>query len=713
MADNISPQQLAQVLQATAENLNRTLQRNSMYFETLAGLTQKEISAKEDLNKATNTLDSSLSKYDKMLQEGSISFNKMKNLFKAGSLDLENILKKRKEIEVKESLLRRQVAMGAVQQAEETRKQLNRLTKDYIISAQQIEGQIKLHEELHESIGGTIKEFINAKLSIAALVSGLKEIGGVTGQMMKFGYVVDKGSNVLEIFGKQLTQSVRLGLTPEDYIEITAANRQAVMAMGGTNKAFQQVNDIVGQYVPRFGDLGEASKFLYNQMTILGRAGIRPSTQNLGLLANSFNDLQKMTGLTQDQLGGVVDSLVQDQGISAQLQAASESERKVILQGIATRLKENVAMGMSVEQATAAAKALGQIAAKTPMERLREGIKLAALGGALGIAGAGELPRLLMLGARATPAEKAQQQKTISAIQGSVQGTRTGPLSAEFAASTMAQGLDDVVGPGSPFQTRLIEAFKPEGSVLQGTGVLADEHKWLGTLLSGIRQILLGLESPITKILGGIIHIAGLLVAGRALGGMLGGAGGMLGKIGGIFGGAGEAAGGAGALGTLSKAALGLGVRAGAGGLIGLGAHALGAGKYASLGAGLGGTIGTFFGPIVGTAIGAAVGGLGGMLVDKLTDSTDATQMAEDTSASKASTEAISTLMSDMKISFEKIAENTAALVELNKKLTEVNILQLQAVASSSDEKQRIYEQGKRIGKMAEASQPYMIAGYA
>lgn len=210
-------------------------------------------------------------------------------------------------------------------------------------------------------------------------------------------------------------KGAQLGLQPQQYTELVAAHRQAVLAAGGLEKNFELLQEGQTRYLNLIGDTGATTTYVQEQMSMLTRSGIRPTIADVTLLDESFKALRKTSGLLPGQLQAAFSEIIEDESTIARLRAvASDDERRAIVAGTINRFKENVALGMTVEQAKAATKALNKLAGQSPLERFKQAARLRAFGGAMGIGGTEEAARILQKGKRATPEEQQRMQRVLS-----------------------------------------------------------------------------------------------------------------------------------------------------------------------------------------------------------------------------------------------------------------------------------------------------------
>lgn len=256
--------------------------------------------------------------------------------------------------------------------------------------------------------------------------------------------------------------ATKYGMKPQDYIDMQKEHRRAVLAVGGTANTIKLLDQGHDRYFKRIGDITDTTKFTQEQMSLLAHAGIRPTAENLTTLASSFEGMNTLVGMTGAEFNQTMNAIIADESVRASLQAArSQRERQIMLAGIATRMKENVAMGMTTEQATAAAIALKKMAGTDPLERFRQAAKMTAFAGAMGIQGGDRAGELHRLGMRTSPEQKQELQHFLTKLSNTMSESRMGSQQHEIIASVLHDklGMDQLNL--AQFNTRLAEGVKP------------------------------------------------------------------------------------------------------------------------------------------------------------------------------------------------------------------------------------------------------------
>lgn len=310
-----------------------------------------------------------------------------------------------------------------------------------------------------ERLGTNIKNILTSTLtkafSGAALAAGAKEYFETLKTEITAGISVP--------IKDQLLVGAKFGLSPKEYAQLTKASRETVLAMGGLDGHMKGLSETTAAYQLTIGDLSERTAFVQEQLDILGRAGIKPTADAAKAMVPEFERLRKISNLAPKEFNAAIESITEDEGTLHQLRAANtEAERLAIVKGIAGRIAENRAMGMTTKQAIEATKALNKLTSAGPLDRFKQAAKLRAMGGAMGVAGGAEASQILMKGARATEDERRQLQDYLSQLSGAQSAAATGTIGGEIFATSLADklGLQELLGASSPFNVRGADALK-------------------------------------------------------------------------------------------------------------------------------------------------------------------------------------------------------------------------------------------------------------
>jgi len=343
------------------------------------------------------------------------------------------------------------------------------------------------------------------------------------------------GTDVTEGVWSNMSNAMSLGIDPARLSEIQASTRQAVSVMGGAAKWSKQVSAIQSSMFGHIGDLDTTTQFMADGMMTLVRAGIQPTTDafmdasgNLGPLGKTFKDIQKISGATFEETGRMMKDLTEDQTIRWKLMgAASQKQRRIIIQETMERHKNLLAMGMNTEQAKRAAAALDQMAGKGPKERLKAAAKMQMMMGAMGIGGGAETAALMRKRVRTGPEDK-KLAETMAKVNARVSETQQESLSGDFFASAMLQksGMEGLLGPGSPFEKNLTEVASSGAETALNTKTMAEEYPKTTALVGSIQKWVtnLAVNPLLTGILAGVSFIGATVLQIR----MAMGAGGIM-----------------------------------------------------------------------------------------------------------------------------------------------------------------------------------------
>lgn len=350
------------------------------------------------------------------------------------------------------------------------------------------------------------------------------------------GLVEGSGSLVAALAAQQDQSRKMYGLTGAQLAGMTAANRQMVNAMGGTSATVKELDSNFYDFAAMTGDAEQAYKGLLESMSSFAAKGIKPSQSILQSYTKDIQALQAQTGLSMEQARATFDDMANDADTIDLLRKARVGERASILANQRAMLQQNIALGMTTEQAKEAAKMLTKMVDAKPLDRLKQAAKVRALGGAMGIAGSDEAAKALIAGKRATEDQKkALAQFSTNAANAMDLSAQQGLGSEIFATQLMDKlDLDQYYGKGSPFSTTLGDALAKPLNELNKSYVKAAESTTfhLGMQAAGLKSILDNIitgKDYLGVIASGVGLIAAILLGGKFLGGV-----GKLGK--GLFG---------------------------------------------------------------------------------------------------------------------------------------------------------------------------------
>lgn len=639
--------------------------------------------------------------------------------------DLEAQIKTAKDVEIKQRKIyqERQLSEKQANAAIQTMNERRMEAEDTMSKGL---GKARVGEFLKDSL----KKMFSTALSGDLFKRGMKEMFSTVKTEITSGISIP--------LAEYFKVGFKLGLSPEEYAKLTRANRDTVLAAGGLRGHLDTLSDMSQKYATTIGDLTERTQFAQDQMRLFGESGIRPTAKNMAALAPEMQRLLKVTELAPAELNSALKDIAEDEGTQFQLRAANnEQERMMILKGIAGRIAENRALGMSTKQAIEASKALNKLTAQGPLERFKQAAKLRAFGAAMGVGGTDDAARILMKGSRASEAERRQLQGVLSNMSNTLSESAQGSIGGEIFASTLADKLDlqSLIGSGSPFNTRQAEGLKYNEDAVKNLGQIDAR---VAKSVDFLQRILMAIEKNplLMAIAGGVGLLANFFLGGiftKVFGKLLGRVLGKIPGLGKIFGAGGEAAlsGSSKAIGAVEKAgAKGVGeVATKIGGkavakslvkkipliglLAGLGFAGMRAYEGDWLGAGMevaSGAMSTL--PGLGTA--------GSVAMDVGLAARDVARAGGESgggggTGTETSTDKQEQMTDDIDESLEHVKESNKTLVEMLKVLQDSNDIQKQlliAFAMSDEKEQKAMNTGERLGNIRNMSQRYKnIAG--
>lgn len=344
--------------------------------------------------------------------------------------------------------------------------------------------------------------------------------------------------------GLQQMRGITMMMDPAEISRLQAANKQALLAVGDSEKWLDQVSKQQKDWALVTGDMTTAAQAAAGTWTILRRIGMTAEeseeawnrqTAAQEQMLGTFKRLQKMTSMTADEFINLQKELITDQDHRINMMKMGKQERVLYMQSLNNRMAENIQMGMTVDQAKEVEKTFAAIRSKGPRERLRAAARMQMVGGALGIEGGGRLFELMRKGKRTDAEEKELTKLTIQMNDRIHDMAGSSSMSEQLLAEmiqTKIPELAGVVGQGSAATTKMLEGTQIKDVALSQYQVIEDSHKLIanGVVYSkGIFEILK--TNPLLKGATAVAAFLGPVIAsGIALGGgmaALGGAKGM------------------------------------------------------------------------------------------------------------------------------------------------------------------------------------------
>lgn len=399
---------------------------------------------------------------------------------------------------------------------------------------QQLEKQIM--DKTIATSKSMIDEYNELSTALGSATHGLSDLGksthdwitrGVRGFFSLEAALINLGRSVNRLVDDYKTQlavgshmttvqsqwaAIMSGTDPRQFVQMMGNARQASL----TFKSVGEYSDLVSQqqskYFNQIGDLTDASQFAHDSFMMLGKSGVRPTAAAMDQTAQTFRVLNKIAGVTSEQFSQLMDQTLADVDIQTRLRVAKQGERAAIIAGIQKQIEMNVAMGLTVEQATAAAVAMGKIAGGGAKERFKRAAQMQMAFGALGVSGGARAAELTRKGnARMSPEERAELEKLTTNLTQAATATRGGSIAGELVTDTIMDktGLVQFFGPDSPLNKQLGEGLRPLPGLLEQIRDKITDQMSTGEKLLAASQIVgnflqSGLGGVITSVIQGI-----------------------------------------------------------------------------------------------------------------------------------------------------------------------------------------------------------------
>lgn len=553
----------------------------------------------------------------------------------------------------------------------------------------------RMRNTLGDAVKNLIGKVFDANNFRLAIEGGIKAVssGAATGG---YGISLNPFSDTPGIMA-----AASFGMNSEEFIKVQAEYRRSILAarsglddfVGGMKEVRSSMRDVLVEPA-------DQAKYAAGQFDIMTKAGIRAVATDAARSEQWMRQFIKNTGQVPGQFNAAISEIVNDEGVLAKLRSqTTEQERRATIMGIQRQLALNTAMGMTTEQAKAAAKELNKLGGQKPLERFKQAARIRAFGAAMGMGGeADQAARILTLGQRATPEQQAQLQKIMGSMSEALTQTGTGSFGAEIFATQLADKLQltTLLGPSSPFNTTLAKAVEPlqssADSMAKLPPILSEAVSWMKQIQQSVmkNELITGGAGLLAGVFGGKMITS---LGGRLLGGVGSAAGGLGGAASRLIGPsrmASLASAGGKILGTVGRVGTGL---AGLGTVanIGEGVYNIAEGNKeegwgelagTALGGLLGGIGGAFFGgagAVPGALLGSSLGGQAGKWVGSLFADDEEEAQAKATSA--LTTEAMNTTsgiqqqikqMDDTNSLLTRLAENSERQIALQEKQMEL-----------------------------------------
>lgn len=321
-------------------------------------------------------------------------------------------------------------------------------------------------------------------------------------------------------------QTGQLGVKRSEFAEMAGEYRRTMLAMGGLGESIGNgataVEKLTAGQKEAFaitGDNAEATKLQVSFYDNLARNGIKPTVDRFKNFAASTKEIQTAWGITAGQFGDMIRDLTDDEASQQALRFAnSEEERYNIVKNNQARLEEYKSLGMTSQQALAAAKAMNKMAGEGPMERYKKSMKLQMVMGAMGVSGGAEAAAIYRKNKKnRTKEEEAQLSGHLSNLS-NVSSTRMG--SDNIGESMVAEQLGNKSGftdqALADLNTKGLEplqaALKENTSALQKINNAAVSD-WTSMFSKFDAVVNFFTNTPWVQLIGGVVG-AGAAIAG-------------------------------------------------------------------------------------------------------------------------------------------------------------------------------------------------------
>lgn len=325
-------------------------------------------------------------------------------------------------------------------------------------------------------IGGTLMKGVLDEFR-SSVSSGAEAFDGVTGYLQRM-EVAYKG----------------LGVTIQQLDEFNKTARAASINLGGYNEFAEQLTVRQRHYYQRLGDNAAAARHaaeMMNQLQHAGAAAVDLYGAFGKALDKTNDDLLKL-GVSYEESRAIFKEMTEDEMVRHRLRGqASAEERKRVLLEIQERIKHFKMLGMTTEQAKAAAKALEQLGGKKPLDRYKQAAKAQAALTAMGVEGASEIGDIIRKGNRATEQERRRVQEVFGQAQDVAAEAAMGSMAQEFFVSTLVEktGLQEMMGPGGVFSTKLDEDAKVNQGQLDAMQIVGQNTQKISDIMMTVDKL--------------------------------------------------------------------------------------------------------------------------------------------------------------------------------------------------------------------------------
>jgi len=304
----------------------------------------------------------------------------------------------------------------------------------------------KLLKSHSNRVSGEFLGLANSLLSTASVVGGFKKA------FEEANYAMSKGASY--DFG---WQAAKMGMGAKDLIDMQTQFRQVALAhKTGVAGLTQEIADQQVSLRNYTGSMKDAAFLLGDVHDVSQSMGVgvgKISENAIPSLIDSFKTLQQNTGLTATEFGKLAKDLVNDEDIRSNLMRISEDQRESYALGMIKQTEYYTTLGYTTEQAAALTKQMAKMQAETPIERLKRGMKMRALGGVIGADSADteEIARIDRLGMKATQEERIRKDQLTAKVASQHQAFMGQSFGHETIGSYVGEklGLTDTLRAGN------------------------------------------------------------------------------------------------------------------------------------------------------------------------------------------------------------------------------------------------------------------------
>lgn len=401
--------------------------------------------AKEEHAKRTDKISDELQKIEKKLKDVKIdepgTTKKQRVAAKAQKEELDS----RKRALLEQQALAQQEHQVAIQAAEQAAARRGAIENTQLrkTAAWGDAFRSKLQSTAQNALQGALSSFTFSKAlkDVVLTARDATEHGMKTG-----GYGIGITPESMGGGKFNVAAMAQYGMNSAEAIKMQAEQRKVIVSTrAGMNEFMDGLKEAHEQFADTIADPAERTKVAIDSMAIANKAGIRMSKQQSTMFLNSSKQFSKYTGKSASEFTDAVGEIINSSEVQNQLATTTnEGQRKAILDGIHTQIAHNSALGISIEQTKAMAKAMAEVTSKKPEDVIKDTANLQALGGALGMGKqAKELAQLQNLREDASPEQRARMAELQSEMRNKYDQMGRGKVSGRtLAVHALGGGLD-------------------------------------------------------------------------------------------------------------------------------------------------------------------------------------------------------------------------------------------------------------------------------